>query len=215
MPLSADTLAEMKTALGRLTARTPLRATWSHESSDSTSGKFANGKSSRHVSVEAAQDAGTFRVEMSRSITREALSSVSAADIANDLDFAHAFTELLDSGTVSEEKRVTWNGTPARLVVLQLKEPKHERQITIGKVSFAENRLSVWIGGDDVPLAAEHVRKASAGFLMFHGDSTMRESWQFARKDDHFVIARREAWTSFSGLGQQGQVHSIVTVAIH
>jgi hypothetical protein len=221
LPLSADTLADVKAALSRLTARTPLRATWSHDSNDSTTGKFANGKTSHHVSVEAMQDAGSFRVEIPRALLdktgdeRDALSSVSPLGISDDLDFADTFTTLLNTGTMTEEKRVLWNGAPARLLVLQLKEPKREREITIGKVSFLENRLSVWIGADNVPLAAEHSRKTSAGFLMFHGDVTTKRAWQFARRDDHFIVTRREDWTSFSGLGQQGQAHSVITVAIH
>ena len=228
-PMSADTLADVKTALGKLTARSPLRVTWSYEESDSTNGKFANDKSSRRISVEAAQDANSFRVEIPRALiekageeartsnseTRRALSSVSAFGIAEDIDFADAFTGMLNNGKVSEEKRVLWNGAPVRLLVLQMQEPKREHEISVGKVKYTENRLSVWIGADDVPVAAEHVRKATAGFLMFHGDSTEKQSWQFARRDDHLIIARYETWTSFSGLGQQGQGHTIVTVAIH
>jgi hypothetical protein len=229
MPVSADTLADVKTALGKLTARSPLRVTWSYEENDSTNGKFANDKSARRISVEASQDAQSFRVEIPRALiekageearashseTRRALSSVSAIGIAEDIDFADSFTGMLNNGTLTAEKKVLWNGAPARLLVLQLKEPKPEHEISIGKVKFTENRLSVWIGADDVPLAAEHVRKASAGFLMFHGDSSEKKSWQFTRRDDHFIIARYETWTSFSGLGQQGQGHSIVTVAVH
>jgi len=233
LPMSADTLADVKAALGRLNARTPLRATWSHESNDSTSGKYANGKSTRRVSVEAMQDAGSFRVEIPRALldkaadeartntgswtseTRNSLYTVSAIGISEDLDYADTFTGLLNTGTLTEEKRVMLNGAWARLLVLQLKEPKHEREISIGKVNYTENRLTVWIGADDIPLAAEHVRKTTAGFLMFHGDATTKKSWQFARKDDHFIVARYEDWTSFSGLGQQGQAHTVETVAVH
>jgi hypothetical protein len=229
LPMSADTLSDVKAALGRLTARTPMRVTWSHESNDTTSGKYANDKSSGRVSVEAVQDAGSFRVEIPRALldkaageahaargdTRRALDSVSPVGISEDLDFADSFTGLLNTGTVREEKRVMWNGAPARLLVLQLKEPKREREITLGKVTFTENRLNVWIGADDVPLAAEHLLKVSAGFLMFHGDSSTKKSWHFTKKDDHFVVARYEDWTSFSGLGQKGEGHTVVTVSIH
>jgi hypothetical protein len=232
-PMHADTLADVKAALARLNARAPIRATWSHESSDSTSGKYANGKSSGHVAVEAVQDAGTFRVEIPRALldkaadearansgswtsdTRNSLSGISPMDISEGLDFADPFTGMLNTGTLREEKRLMWNGVPARLLVLDLKEPKHDHEISIGKVSYPENRLSVWIGADNIPLAAEHVRKTTAGFLMFHGDSTTKRSWQFTRRDDHFIVARYEDWTSFSGLGQKGEGHTIVTVAIH
>jgi hypothetical protein len=229
LPISADTLSDVKAALGKLDARAPMRVTWSHESNDQTSGKFANDKTSDRVSVDAALDAGSFRVEIPRALldkageeartsrgeTRRSLSNVSAVRISEDLDYADSFTGLLNTGTVTEEKRVMWNGAPARLLVLHLKEPKHEHEINLGKVTFPENRLSVWIGADDVPLAAEHVQKTSAGFLMFHGDSTIKESWHFVRKDDHFVVARFEEWSSFSGLGQKGEGHTVVTVSIH
>jgi hypothetical protein len=214
-PLQADTLGEVKAVLGRLNAKAPIRATWVSESNGSTNGKFANDKTSRRISVEAAQDAETIRVEIRRGEKRDALSSVSPASISENLDFADAFTDLLNTGTLSEEKRVVWNGVPARLLVLQLKEPKREHEISIGKVTYSENRLNVWIGPDAVPLAAEHTRKANAGFLMFHGDTTTRSTWQFARKDDHFVVTRFEDWSSFSGFGQQGQTHTIVTVSVH
>jgi hypothetical protein len=229
LPLHADTLGDVKNALGKLTAKSPLRVTWSLEASDSTNGKLGSDKSSRRISVEAAQDGESFRVEIPRALiekageearashteTRLALGSVSPIGIAEDIDFADAFTGMLNTGTVTEEKRVLWNGAQARLLVLKLTEPKHEHEISVGKVNYTENRMSLWIGADDVPLAAEHVQKISAGFLIFHGDTTTKKTWQFARKDDHFVITRYEDWTSFSGLGQQGQGHTIVTVAIH
>ncbi|HJW92621.1 MAG TPA: hypothetical protein VJ901_03300 [Thermoanaerobaculia bacterium] len=229
LPISADTLASVKTALGKLNAKSPLRVTWSLEEHDSTKGKFANDASARRISVEASQDADSLRVEIPRALiekageearashtdTRRALSSISPIGIAEDIDFADAFSAMLNLGTVAEERRVMWNGAPARLLVLNMKEPKHEHEVSIGKVDYKENRLTVWIGADDLPLAAEHVRKASAGFLIFHGDSTTKKTWQFARRDDHFIVTRYEDWTSFSGLGQQGQGHTIVTVAVH
>ncbi len=219
LPVSADTLTDVKTALGKLNAKSPLRATWSLEQSDSTNGKYGNDKSAKRISVEASQDADSFRVEIPRAVmraeTRRTLPSLSPTGIADDIDFADAFSAMLNLGTLAEERRVMWNGAPARLLVLKMKEPKHEHEISIGKVDYKENRMSVWIGADDLPLAAEHVSKVSAGFLMFHGDSTMKKTWQFARKDDHFVVTRYEDWSSFSGLGQQGQGHTIVTVAIH
>ena len=53
LPLHADTLGDVKNALGKLTAKSPLRVTWSLEASDSTNGKLGSDKSSRRISVEA------------------------------------------------------------------------------------------------------------------------------------------------------------------
>ncbi len=232
LPLHADTLADVKDALSRLTARAPIRATWSHESSDSTSGRFANDKSERHVSVDVAQDGQSVQLEVPRALvdkaadegrtnngswrnpTRNALAAISLMTISEDLDFAEPFIGMLSRGTVLEEKRLLYNGVQARLLVLQMTEPSHANEGSVGKIKYSENRMSVWIGPDNIPLAAEQSQKATAGFLMLHGDTTGRKSWRFARHDDHFIVARFEESSSFSGLGQHGQGRSVTTVTL-
>jgi hypothetical protein len=73
----------------------------------------------------------------------------------------------------------------------------------------------VWVGADNLPLAAERAQKATAGFMMFHGDTATKKSWHFMRKDDHLVVARFEELGSFSGFGQKGDAHSVDVVTVH
>jgi hypothetical protein len=211
----ADTLADLEASLARLTARQPLRATFTSSTTDSTSGRFANHKGERHAALEAAQDASVFRIEFPRALL-ETMDGISPLGVSHSLDYAAPLLEQLRLGTVLDEKRVVYAGAPARLLVLKMKPaPPRADTVQIGSVRYTEDRMSVWIGADNLPLAAERTQKAAAGFLMFKGETASRRAWQFTRKDDHLVVARFEETSSFSGLGQKGELHRIDTIAIH
>jgi hypothetical protein len=208
---SADTLGDLKASVARLAALQPLRATYVHDTSDTANGK----KTDRHIAIEALHDANVVRIEIPRAMIEKDI-NVSPVSVAHALDYSDTFLEMLNRATVQEEKRVTWGGAPARLLVLKMAPPPPKpNSVTFGSVKYSENRMHVWVGADNLPLAAEHVQKASAGFLMVKGESASKRTWQFTHKDDHLVVARYEESNSFSGLGQKGDLHAIDTVTIH
>jgi hypothetical protein len=79
----------------------------------------------------------------------------------------------------------------------------------------AEDRLNIWIGDDNLPLAAERTTKSTAGFLFFHSDSSERTSITFAQAGDRLIVARLETSANGSGMGQNFDESSLQTVTVH
>ena len=72
----------------------------------------------------------------------------------------------------------------------------------------------MWIGNDNVPLAAERVQKGTAGFLFLRGEMASHESWTFAHVADRLVVARYENSFAGSGFGQRGEGKTVHVVTM-
>ena len=232
LPLSADTLSDVKAAVGRLSATTPVNATYTVQSNVKSSGKFGNVDAPVSVSAEVSQDPTGLTVRLAQPLLKKASaemltpggdtasrSNISAVDnlqIADALDFRDPLLGMLAMGKVTEEKRVLWSGKQARMLVLKIEEPqrKSAREIRLGKVSTEEDRLSVWIGDDLIPLAAERVRRQKGGFLMFKAETATKTSYVFTRAGDRLVMAKREETGGGTVMGQKIDEHTVTTVAI-
>ena len=232
-PLAADTLSEVKAALGRLGGTTPVSATYSVQSKVKSAGKFGNIESPVSVTAEVSHDANGLTVRIAQPLVkkataetlapagdgdaRSAVAAIGSLHIADALDFRDPLLGLLSIGTVTEEKRVLWNGRQARMLSLKMTEPekKSGREIRIGKVTTEEDRMNVWVGDDAIPLAAERIRRSKGGFLMFKGETSTKTSYVFARAGDRLVMAKREEVGGGNVMGQKIDEHSVTTVAVH
>src|SRR5438477_2887162 len=83
IPLRADTLADVKAAIARLTARQPVRATFTIHSLSKASGRFANNNSSRNVAVEVAHDAEGVTIVVPQALVEKASDEQAARAIAS------------------------------------------------------------------------------------------------------------------------------------
>jgi hypothetical protein len=225
----ADTLGDLKAALGRLSARQPVRATYATDISVKASGKYANETSSRTATAEVAHDASGVTITIAQALIEKAhggaapddaaqseISSIRSMNVVEALDFRESLLRMLNYGAVVEEKHVAFRGRPARLLVLKLNVPRQKRNsITIGSVKVDEDRLSLWIGDGGVPLAAERMQKTTAGFLMFHADTANSTSFTFAQAGDRLILARLETRANGSALGQKIDESSVQTMTVH
>src|SRR4051794_20929142 len=170
----ADTFGDVKSAVGRLTARQAVRATYAAEVKGKASGKFANEASARTISIEVAHDANGVTIAVPQALVekasrgsddaaRNAVDSIRPIAIVEALDYRGPVPPMLNFGTVVEENRVAFRGRRARLSVAALKvPPRKDSSIVIGSVKPAADRLSLWIGDDNLPLAAERTTKPTA-----------------------------------------------------
>jgi hypothetical protein len=230
----ADTVGDLKSAVGRLAAKQPVRATYATQSAVKTAGHLGNVNTARTVSIEVAHDAGGISLTIpqplldkaaaeartekgaAENVSRGAISSIRPQEVVEALDFRETFLWLLSHGTVAEEKRVAFRGKPARLLVLTLHVPERKMNgIQLGTVKIEEDRLSVWIGDDNLPLAAERAQKNTAGFLLFHATRSARTSYTFAHTADRLVLARMETSGSGSGMGQTFDDSGVQTMTLH
>src|SRR6266851_10354391 len=222
---SADTIADIRTALASLQATTPARATIEMQRSRKAVGRFANNQSAGDISLNVLTDSNGLQLIFPQELldkaarellehesdpkkptpSRSAISEVDATSVAEILDFRAPLLRLLSIAKVEAESPVVWHGAPARLVVMKLTPKLWKEATSIWNVHFSEDRLNVWIGSDHVPLAAERVQKGTAGFLFLRGEMASHESWTFAHVADRLVVARYENSFAGSGFGQKGE----------
>ncbi len=224
----ANTLGDLKSAVGRLAARQPVHATYATDTAMKASGKFANESSTRRVTAEVGQDANGVTITIAQALIEKAgpgagaddakneISGIRSMEIVEALNYRDALLHLLNYSTVAEEKRVPFRGRTARLLVMTVKEPlRKEGGINIGSVKSTEDRLSVWIGDENLPLAAERVQKIIVGFLMFKSESVNRTSLTFAQAGDRLILARLETSANGSAMGQSVDATSVQTLTVH
>lgn len=232
-PLAADPIADVRTALGRLTAREPVRATLELQHNVATEGKFDNDKYAGKVTVELEGSAKGLHIVIPRplldQLTREqlaesrnpalsspsvrALQEVDPVDTSDALDFAPTLLRLLDGGKVLSDAAGTWQGKPARVLVVRVSDRLDADDAK--RVKVAENKLTLWVGADLVPLAAEHVFSAKFSVLVFKAEMKEKKSWHLARAADRLIRARYESTQSSSGMGQKGNTSVVATVRVH
>lgn len=143
------------------------------------------------------------------------IGSTGTMAIADALDFRDSFLAMLDHAVVTREERLPFQGKPARHLLLKLQpRPKQSGTIDIGTVK-TDHELSLWIGDDSLPLAAERTLKSTAGFMFFHGTDAVRTSYTFAHTANRLMVVRLETSGSGSGLGQNVETTAVQTLTLH
>jgi len=232
LPLHADAFADLRGALGRLTARGPIRATYEVQRAVTNEGKWANEKFNGRAAVELEGDGEGVRVAFTRplleQVTRElqvrahdrkqptptvsALNEISAVAAAEAIDAGPSILHMIDDAKVVEDREGTWQGKPVRVVIFRLAD---KRDSDFGKQTILENKLTLWLGADHLPVAAEHLHAAKFSFLVFKGEAKSKRSWHFAHVGDRLVRLRQEESESGSGLGQKGSSAFVATLQVH
>jgi hypothetical protein len=229
LPLHGDSLGDLRSAVSRLNARQPVRATYAVDSTTKTSGKLANQTSVRTVTAEVSQDGRGVTITIPQELVEKAtrgpdrddslnsMDGIRSSSVIEALDYRAPLLELLQYAKVVEERRVAFRGAQVRRLVLELDIPQTEKknQISLGSSKVAEDRLAVWIGDDHYPLAAERARKTSGGFMMIRTNMTTRTSLTFVRAGDRLVLARRETASDGSMMGTKIDESSVQTVTVH
>ena len=231
----ADTIADVRTTLGTLRGVSPIHATFELQRSRKARGRFANNESSGSATVDVLSDPAGLRVTFASPIlerataeavehqadpkrptpVRSTLAEIDATTLADDLDYARAMLRMLSVGKTTSTTRTLWQGRPAQLLVLKLNPKLNPEATTVFHVNFSDDTLRLWVGADNVPLAAERIQKGTAGFLFLRGEMNNRQSWIFARSGDRLVVTRYEFSFAGSGFGQQGEGKNVQIVTVH
>ena len=220
LPAAADTLGDLRAAVGRLAAKQAVRGTFAVDVAMKAAGKFSNQNTARKVALEVTHDGAGVSLTIPQALLDrkavEAINLIHPRDVADALDFREPLLTMMEGATVTAEQRVAHQGRPARLLVLKLKprDEKESNTIRIGS-SKTEEQLSIWIGDDNLPLAGERTQKTTAGFMFFHGTTEGRTSYTFAHTADRLLLARMEEKETGSGMGQKVDVTSVQTLTLH
>ena len=130
------------------------------------------------------------------------------------VDFAGPFLRLVDTAKKVSETRGTRDGRPVRVIVLKLTPKLPPEATSIFSVKFTEDQMTVWLGDDNIPLAAERIQRGTAGFMFIKGSMTNRSTWTFARYGDRLVVLRDDTAYAGSGFGQKGEGRSVQVVTV-
>jgi hypothetical protein len=229
----ADTLGDVRAAVNRLAARQPVRATFSTEASVKAAGRFSNENSARMATAEVTHDAAGISITVPQALidkavqesrtrtdgvnsARDAIGSLRSSAIIDAINYRDAFLTMLDNATVAEEKRVAFHGRPARQLVMKLNpRPKKESgSITVGS-SKTDDRLTLWVADDNLPLAGERTQTTTAGFMFLKGTFASHSTYTFAHTADRLILARAESTDKGSGMGQNVEGVTVQTLTLH
>lgn len=231
--LSADPLGDVRSALGRFPGRETLRATYELQRSVKNEGKFGNDNFSGKIAVDLEASSAGYHIVVGRPLlelidreqqarnrnpklntpTANALREINAVEAADALDFAPAVLRLLDGAKVVTDASGTWQGKPARVLVLRAADRLDPDDAS--KVKVAENKVTLWLDAENVPLAVEHMFNAKFSFLFLKGEMKEKKSWHLSRAADRLVRARFESTQNSSGMGQKGNETVVATVRVH
>lgn len=215
--LRADALQDVRSTLRRFTGVHPVRAQIDFDtrnetkSESSTHGRIRflaeedeQGFALRYSSSTAAAAAAEARSERldpeRKSPTRSALAAVSELEMLDMLNAADFLLRDLERAVVVFDGAGSLNGRPARLVRFKVTPSLSVAQKK--RVKLAELTLSLWLGPDGVPLAAERVYRWKGSFVVVSFESQKKETFQFVPYRDRLLATRQVEEASSSGLGQ-------------
>ncbi|MDP1831979.1 MAG: hypothetical protein Q8K67_07960 [Geothrix sp.] len=232
LPLPANGLDDLRTALQKFQGAEPVKATLEHSFWRQTmddkkpivtqgriSAQLEDGPQGLRVSwsrptlQQAMKELAAQEREPDRTApTRTALRNVDPVEASESLNHAEALLRDLAQAQVQEEKAEPWQGRPARLLVLKLAPRIPESQKKYLKELKVEAR--VWIGADGLPLAfsSSVAYKGSRMFISFEGGNT--QELRFAPIGNRLVVTHATSEDRNAGFGASSQTKKTTTVTV-
>ncbi|MCU1349254.1 MAG: hypothetical protein JWO56_2284 [Acidobacteria bacterium] len=230
--VQADTIGDVRATLLSLNARQPVRAAYEARRTNAARGRFYDNDFNSVASAEARVDDEGLAITYSRPVLDRArlektarlgankpdvktprIADVSPLRIAELLDYGPSLAAMLERARIAEERQTLYRGQQARILVLELVQVRAEG-VKEGRVKATGDRLTLWIGPDRLPLAAERTASFSAGILFIKGDGRVRETWSFAHHADRLVVTRYERMDTSAGMGQTSKGSEVETIVL-
>ena len=140
------------------------------------------------------------------------LKALDAAQALNLLDAADSLRRSLEKAVVREDKRESYQGKPARLLVLRIELGLDEEGRKALKSSEAV--LKVWLDSDGIPLAMERDVQAKFSKFLIGFQVHEHETREYQRAAGRLAVKHSSHDSSGSGLGHSDEVHSTTTVTV-
>jgi len=148
---------------------------------------FAIRISPKTLAASASEAAAQKQNPNSPTPTRTAMVALTVFDIMDSLDAASMLRADLNGATLIEERTATLAGKP--LTVLRVKvKPSFATKSRF--VSEPKIELTIRIGSDGIPVAAERVSNFSAGVGFVKGENTRTERWELVVHGDRLYATR-------------------------
>ena len=227
---AADGLTDLRATLGRFPATTAVHGTLDVTSTSRSDDhdKAEDGKASvgfeigdgglhiiypKAMLIQATQEARAEARDPERSTpVRNGASHVRPLHVAELLDGAAELNVTLESAQFIQAKPASLGGRPAHLLTFKI-VPKISKSDS-KHVKKVDGSLSVWVGDDGTPLAAELSTSVKASFLLISFEVDQKKSWTYARNGDRLVVTRYEANDKSDGLGQHTTSRTVEMVRV-
>jgi len=228
----ADGLADLKAALARLSAQTPLKATLDVKATlrqgEGAEAVEKQGQASvaledgtRGLQVLYAKDTLARMDAESRQQARDpkaktptvlAMAKLDSSDIVPMMSATGSMLRGLEEFVFKAEKTDTWNGRPARLLTFSVpldKLPEQQRKY----VKEFDSNVSLWIAADGTPLASEmHTKVKGRAFVVVSFEAVVDRSATYGVVGDRLLTLRSEEHSSSSGAGEHGEERVVRTL---
>lgn len=231
-PARADGLADLKAALSRLQAQTPLKATLEAKTwRRSGEGRDAD-EYSGSASVALEDGSQGMRLQYGRELltrmdgeqqamaknpnaktpTLYAMRELGPDDLRPMVSAAEGLARQLERTTFKGEKAATHNGKPARqlsfsvpVTALSDRERKYLKEF--------DGRFDVWIDAAGTPLASHlNLQASGRAFVVVGFDYKQDEQCPYALAGDRLLVTRKESKTSNAGAGEKSEDRVVKTL---
>lgn len=230
-PLQAGGLDDLRAALNRMQGQGSLRGIYDVNAwSRGGKGKEIE-ESTGTASAWVEEDAAGLQIRWDRALLQRADEKVKAAKGAQKRDsptlgidsasplkihgamnFAPKLARLLATGQLKQDRADTCQGKPARLLEIQLTPPgSGDKEMDPKENAYT---AQIWVGVDDVPLAATLTKLVKASKLFISIEMANTEEFTFALVANRLVVLRREERMTTKTLGIEAQQRTIATFTL-
>ena len=232
LPLGANGLDDLRTALQKLAGGEPVKATLEHQfwrqTTDDKKPVVSQGRVTAQVEdgpqglrvlwprpalQQAVKELAAQEQDPERQApTRTALRGVDPLEAAEALQQAEALLRDLGQATLQEERTEAWQGRPARLLLLKV-----EPRIPAGQKKYLKElkaEAKVWVGADGLPLAfaSTVAYKGSRMFISFEGGQSQER--HFAKVGGRLVAVRTTSEDRNAGFGASTLTKKTTTLTL-
>jgi hypothetical protein len=230
----ADGISDLRVALNRLQAQTPIKAFLDVKNLRKRGeGKEAE-ETAGHIFVAVEDSQRGLQINYSRETlnkleieakakskdketktpTRNASSELESEEIGMMLSAVPSLQRQIDSATFKGEKAENYNGKPARLLSFEFTIDR----LTAGERKYIksyDSKLEIWIGADGTPLASRHYENGSGrAFLVVSFQQNHEKLNTYSTTADRLLIIRRESTIKSSGAGESADIKAVKTLQV-
>ena len=227
----ADPLTDLRATLGALQGRDAIHAEVdvkrSSKDADGTSPK-AGANATLSVRADAQGLELMFAPKLLEQATREAaakaanpdlsspindvLQEATPADINDLVGFAPSLLRKIDGATLKENRADTFDGKPARLIVLDL--PMRVSSKDRDSLKHYEGNMKIWLDVDGTPLAAERAQRYEGRKFLISFSTERNVSTRFQHVGERLVAVTQTRHDTFKGFGQDNDTTVVTRVTV-
>ncbi len=142
----------------------------------------------------------------------DVLQEATPADINDLVGFAPTLLRKIDGATLKEDRADTFEGKPARLIVLDL--PMRVSSKDRDSLKHYEGSMKIWLDADGTPLAAERVQRYEGRKFLISFSTESNVSTRFQHVGSRLIAVTRTRRNTFKGFGQDNDTTVATRVTV-